>query len=82
MWVDTNDTGVESVCIIFSLDKDIMVLTMAIANKYEARRRWEREHRVHSYIAEKFLTYGTFAALQDLSKYPNKFILMYHISIL
>jgi hypothetical protein len=37
-----------------SSHKDVMVLTMAIANNYEARRRQEREHWVHPYIAEIF----------------------------
>jgi hypothetical protein len=45
-----------------SEDKDVMVLSMATANNYGARRRREREHWVHSYTAENVSTYGTFAA--------------------
>jgi hypothetical protein len=52
-----------------SLDKDIMLLTMAISNNYGARMRHKRKHWVHPLIVEKVLTYGMLAVSRDLSKY-------------
>jgi hypothetical protein len=53
---------------------------MAISNNYGARMRRKRKHWVHPLIVEKVLTYGTFAVSRDLSKYPDKFKEMYHMS--
>jgi hypothetical protein len=58
-------TQVCNLCIMGLSDEDVMVLTMAIANNYGARRRRKVEHWMHPYIAEKVLTYGTFTASRD-----------------
>jgi hypothetical protein len=77
--VYTNDTGLQSVCAMDSSDEDVMMLTVAAVNN-AVKRRCKREHWVHPYIAERVLTYGTFAASRDLSMYPNKFKEMYRMS--
>jgi hypothetical protein len=53
---------------------------MAIVNNYESRMRSKRKHWVQLLIAEKVSTCGTFAVSRDLSKYPDKFKEMYHVS--
>jgi hypothetical protein len=53
---------------------------MAIANNYGARMRRKRKHWVHPLIVEKVLTCGTFAVSHDLSKYPDKFKEISHMS--